>query len=547
MNQDQYGRKVRYSDGRRHTAPFGCPVRTLRNASTVRRLYPGDDTGKGVTELANAHRYYIVDWWGNTRGEDVRRFPVRGFGIRPSWDPEDAYADTNVTHRPKDGSAAGSGNLFNGDYSDKYSGNNNYVSNTASGNIDGGVDWFNPASSLRVGDRGDGRGCRWPTVFNESLLMAVSETHDASGLVLSHSTAEPAFGQGLIRPSNLVLQDGEVERGISDRVDLNSDDGLLRPSASVGEGFETVTADTRGAEPVSRDDFRLGLDVDTLAELNDGTSREYVVMSTEAASLHTDREVGQRTNIRGAYNVASRTLTDLDMTALTFAAQPVAGIIKHSNAHAMWSLGGTYVIDWSVYSGVLNDKGWGKAGASSSSNPYQDSNHDPIVQATNTTDSTIQFLYRPQQVLDYKHSQMFRPYITLNGPQAGANFYKATAGGKYGLFTSDVPSARTGTPSSPPYAPVYTMVPTSSTTVPDSMGPKIQGVDVTGYNKADIRSPVARMLMSENTLEHFRSDASRTDGTGEGDYTVQPRHSQTLHPKGSDGDASYNTGDHSGE
>ena len=547
MNQDQYGRKVRYSDGRRHTAPFGCPVRTLRNASTVRRLYPGDDTGKGVTELANAHRYYIVDWWGNTRGEDVRRFPVRGFGIRPSWDPEDAYADTNVTHRPKDGSAAGSGNLFNGDYSDKYSGNNNYVSNTASGNINGGVDWFNPASSLRVGDRGDGRGCRWPTVFNESLLMAVSETHDASGLVLSHSTAEPAFGQGLIRPSNLVLQDGEVERGISDRVDLNSDDGLLRPSASVGEGFETVTADTRGAEPVSRDDFRLGLDVDTLAELNDGTSREYVVMSTEAASLHTDREVGQRTNIRGAYNVASRTLTDLDMTALTFAAQPVAGIIKHSNAHAMWSLGGTYVIDWSVYSGVLNDKGWGKAGASSSSNPYQDSNHDPIVQATNTTDSTIQFLYRPQQVLDYKHSQMFRPYITLNGPQAGANFYKATAGGKYGLFTSDVPSARTGTPSSPPYAPVYTMVPTSSTTVPDSMGPKIQGVDVTGYNKADIRSPVARMLMSENTLEHFRSDASRTDGTGEGDYTVQPRHSQTLHPKGSDGDASYNTGDHSGE
>ncbi len=361
MNQDQYGRKVRYSDGRRHTAPFGCPVRTLRNASTVRRLYPGDDTGKGVTELANAHRYYIVDWWGNTRGEDVRRFPVRGFGIRPSWDPEDAYADTNVTHRPKDGSAAGSGLLFNGDYSDKYSGNNNYVSNTASGNINGGVDWFNPASSLRVGDRGDGRGCRWPTVFNESLLMAVSETHDASGLVLSHSTAEPAFGQGLIRPSNLVLQDGEVERGISDRVDLNSDDGLLRPSASVGEGFETVTADTRGAEPVSRDDFRLGLDVDTLAELNDGTSREYVVMSTEAASLHTDREVGQRTNIRGAYNVASRTLTDLDMTALTFAAQPVAGIVKHSNAHAMWSLGGTYVIDWSVYSGVLNDKGWGKA------------------------------------------------------------------------------------------------------------------------------------------------------------------------------------------
>ena len=547
MNQDQHGRKVRYSDGRRHTAPFGCPVRTLRNASTIRRLYPGDNAGQGIKELANAHRYYMVDWWGNNRGEDVRRFPVRGFGIRPSWDPEDAYLDTNVTHRPKDGAKGGGGNMFHGDYSDKYSGSNNYVSNTASGNVNGGVDWFNPASSLRVGDRGDGRGCRWPTVFNESLLMAVSETHDATGLVLSHSTAEPAFGQGLIRPSNLVLQDGEIERGISDRVDLNSDDGLLRSSASVGEGFETVTADSRGADPVSRDDFRLGLDVDTLAELNDGVSREYVVMSTEAASLHTDREVGQRTNIRGAYNVASRTLKDLDMTALSWAAQPVTGIVKHSNAHAMWALGGTYVIEWSAYAGILDDKGWGKASASSSSNPYQDSNHDPTIQTTNVTDSTIQFLYRPQQILDYKHSQMFRPYITLNGPQAGTNFYRATAGGKYGLFTSHVPSARTGTPSSPPYAPVYSLTPGSSVTVPDSMGPKIQGVDVTGYTKSDIRNPVARMVMSENTLEHFRSDANRTDGDGDGDYTVEPRFSQTLHPKGSDGDASYNTGDHSGE
>ena len=77
--------------------------------------------------------------------------------------------------------------------------------------------------------------------------------------------------------------------------------GLLKPTASVGEGTETVTADTRLVDPVSRDDVRIGLDVDTIAELNDGVSREYVIMSTEAASLHTDREVGQRTNIRGAY------------------------------------------------------------------------------------------------------------------------------------------------------------------------------------------------------------------------------------------------------
>jgi hypothetical protein len=96
IGQDQIGRQVRYSDGRRMTGPFGCPVRTLRNASTTTRMFPNDEAGQGIEELANAHRFYMVDWWGNTRGEDVRRFPVRGFGLRPSWDPEDAYKDTRM-------------------------------------------------------------------------------------------------------------------------------------------------------------------------------------------------------------------------------------------------------------------------------------------------------------------------------------------------------------------------------------------------------------------------------------------------------------------
>ena len=796
LGQDQIGRQVRYSDGRRMTSSFGCPVRTVRNASTVTRMFPNDEEGQGIEELARAHRHYMVDWWGNTRGEDVRRFPVRGFGMRPSWDPEDAYKDTNVAHRPA------ANDLFGGDGGDRQSGNANTVNNDAT-NM-GVVDWFNPASMLRVGDRGDGRGCRWPTVFNESLLMAISETHDASGIVLSANTAEPAYGQGLVRPSNNTLQAGEIERGISDRVDLDSDDGLLKPSAHVGEATETVNADIRGAEPVSRDDVRLGLDVDTVAELNDGVSREYVVMSTEAHSLHTDREVGQRTNIRGAYNFGSRTLKDLDMTALNWSSAPVTGVVKHSDAHAMWPLGGTYVMDWNKYSGNLDVKGWGQqipqsglslwlradsisvddgatvsewkdqsgngrdftqstandkptfvtsdatfnnkpcvqfssddlliksfdtglntnefttftvmctnndnnnyqvgyesrgfpssirmgyniyanmsgsfnrwefwAGQSSSwsainspngtavvnqpniltvsieggngaggtvtaqglrvdgtlatglalssstltpnyykntneasqvgkvtdtgstgtfpligkiaevihydrkltaaeinlvegylssrynitvtqntwspSNPYQDDGHNPISQNINFTDNNIQFLYRPAFGLDFKHSQMFRSYVALKGssPQENSNFYRATAGGKYGMFTSDAPGARTGTPSSPPYAPVYTVDPDTSTTVPVSQGPKIPGVDVTGYDKSDITNPVARMVMSENTLEHFRADASRRSiDDDEGDYSVQPRHSQTLHPKGSKGDASYNTGDHSGE
>jgi len=780
LNQDQIGRQVRYSDGRRMTQPFGCAVRTIRNPSTVRREYPGDIAGMNTSDLALAHKFYLIDWWGNTRGEDVRRFPVRGFGIRPSWDPEDAYADTNVTHRPA------AHDLFAGDGNDRYSGNANTANNDAS-NM-GVADWFNPASAMRVGDRGDGRGVRWPTVFNESMLMNVSEVHDATGIVLSHSTAEPAFGQGLVRPSNEVLQSGEIERGISARLDLAEDDGLLKSSASVGEGVETVTADTRFAEPVARDDIRMGLDVDTISELNDGVSREYVIMSTEAASLHTDREVGQRTNLRGAMTGGSRTLGNFDLTALDFSANPVAGITRFSNAHAYWPLGGTYIMEWSKYSGILDVKGWGlelpkngmvlwlKAGSlnlndgdavslwsdlsghghdftqstvsqqpdfvasdsdynnqplvhfdgddalntafsstlnpnnmtvfvvatvdaddgnyhgiidnytsntgwllyarmtgsnnywqwrtgtgsgqttisassdtvvpntpsivtlkmegsdgagggsttqtlfvngnseatsnavftkktntsatpilgdvgsfeltgqmaevifynraltdfeqkqvesylsekytintvslSQSSNPYQNFNHDSTIQNTNFADSKIDFLYRPAQVLDSKHVQFFRPAPVMKSgaDQVGSNFYRATAGGKYGLFTSDAPGALTGTPSNPPYAPVYSMNPVSSVTVPISQGPKIEGVDVTGYDKTDIRSPVARVVMSENTLEHFRADASRkSPDDEEGDYNVQPRHSQTLHPKGSDGDASYNTGDHSGE
>jgi len=542
LNQDQIGRQVRYSDGRRMTQPFGCPVRTVRNGSSVRRMYPNDHAGLGIAELANAHRYYLIDWWGNARGEDVRRFPVRGFGIRPAWDPEDAYADTNVTHRP----AANS--LFGGDGTDRYSGNANN-DNNASSNM-GTADWFNPASAMRVGDRGDGRGVRWPTHFNESLLADVSETVEPAGLVVSQPTAEPTVGKGLIRPRNDVLQSDETERGISNRLDLADEDGLLKPTAMVSEGIESVTADSMLAEPVGGDGVRIGLDIDTLAELNDGVSREYVIMSTEAHSLHTDREVGQRTTLRGALDIGSQTLGHLDMTTLSWSAQPVKGVLRVSNAHAFWALGGTYVMDWSVREGVLSDFGWGATTAADSTNPYQDANHSPKVDRTNNTDSSIELLMRPVMTLDKSHVQMFRhnPVVTSGTPQASPNFYSATGGCKYGFYVSDIPSARTGTPSSPPYKPVYAIKPASSVTTSTSDGPKILGVDVTGYVKTDITQPVARIVMSENTLEHFRSDAPRRlSENGESDFTVQPRHSQTLHPKGSSGDTSFNTGDHSGE
>jgi len=355
LNQDQIGRQVRYSDGRRMTRSFGCPVRTLFNTPSVTRLYPRDSAGKAITELANAHRFYMVDWWGNTRGEEVRRFPVRSIGIRPSWDPADAYKGTDYSHRPSNnGLFEGSGDL--------QSGNSNSVNDAQVTE----VDWFNPASMLRVGDRGDGRGARWPTVFNENLLMGISDTlgeMEPKGLVLSESTSEPSIGKGLVRPSNEALSGNEIERGISDRLDLSDSYGLLEVSASVAQGVEILDTaspvDSRLIEPVGRDGIRIGLDVDTIGELKGEQTKEYVVTSTEAVSLHTDKEVGQRTHIMGAYNVGHRTLKDLDMSTLNFAGNPSSGVVKHSNAHAFWALGGTYHIQWARQAGIIDITGWG--------------------------------------------------------------------------------------------------------------------------------------------------------------------------------------------
>ena len=55
------------------------------------RDWLGDGEGKGVVELSEAAQWYLVDWWANERGEDIRRAPVRGFGVRPAWDCGDAY------------------------------------------------------------------------------------------------------------------------------------------------------------------------------------------------------------------------------------------------------------------------------------------------------------------------------------------------------------------------------------------------------------------------------------------------------------------------
>jgi len=95
-----------------------------------------------------------------------------------------------------------------------------------------------------------------------------------------------------------------------------------------------------------------------------------------------------------------------------------------------------------------------------------------------------------------------------------------------------------------PYQPVY-LIEDSSDTVPTSKGPKLLGTEVTGYDKTSLKSNVTRLVISENTLQHFRSDAPRRDGVDK-DYTVKPRFSQALHGKGHKGDVDYSKRTHGG-
>ena len=94
----------------------------------------------------------------------------------------------------------------------------------------------------------------------------------------------------------------------------------------------------------------------------------------------------------------------------------------------------------------------------------------------------------------------------------------------------------------------------ASDTVPISQGPKIIGTAASGFDSSLLDNEITRVVMSENTLQHYRADAARRRTHQEGeskeermDYTVQPRFSQSLHPKGHKGDVSYNSNDHSGD
>ena len=598
VGSDLKGQQVKYSHGRRMCRPFGCAVRNIVNDPYAIRHHQGDyvagvasadtDITNRRRDLATALAHYMTDWWGNTTGEDVRRLPVRGFGIRPAWDPEDAYRATDRTKIAQV-----------------------FAAPAEHGKARVTLDSFDPATAKRVGDRGDGRGVRWPTVFNEDILQEIDTITDATGLVLSSNTAEPPSGLGYIRPDNDDLALDEAARGISRRLDIAADDGLLKPEAMAGSNVEKAKNDLLPAsevlqEPISRIAPRMGIDAPSVEELTGGVSAKHVAIATEAHSLHTDRVAGRRYIVAGGIDTddSNKVVGDFDLTELHFSSyKPV---MRLNYTHGIWPMGGTLILDLENYMESISDQGWG-ASLGRGSNPYQSGDHNPLgSNPTNISDNTIRFLLRPVRVLDHRHLEVFRDQD---------NALSGTAGGKYGLFTYSTPSARATTSQrflrssnpaedNPPYAPAYfysistftdatcdynndptitmdstallvvgisvtgTGIPTGATiasitdsthfelsaattggsvtngtltfgapyTATSSAGPKIPGTEASGFANS-LKQTVARISISNNTLQHLRADANRR-----GDFTVQPRYTQSLYPG-----TNLNKSDHSGE
>ena len=87
-----------------------------------------------------------------------------------------------------------------------------------------------------------------------------------------------------------------------------------------------------------------------------------------------------------------------------------------------------------------------------------------------------------------------------------------------------------------------------------SQGPKIIGTAATGFDSSLLDNEITRVVVSENTLQHYRADAARRRTHQEGVRARKsglalsiPRFSQSLHPKGHKGDVSYNSNDHSSD
>ena len=184
----------------------------------------------------------------------------------------------------------------------------------------------------------------------------------------------------------------------------------------------------------------------------------------------------------------------------------------------------------------------------------------------NEDDKSVKFLLRPIRTLDSKHVEVYRIHnSTITGtPQYDQNYLFTSSGGKYGLFTYEVSNGRAATGNlasgrslpdgNGPYLPVFVFDPTGAFTTPTSFGPKLPGTEVSGFDKESLNSTVSRLVISDNSLQHHRSDAPRRrqeedtdDEMRRIDFSVKPRFSQALHSKGHKGDISFSITDHSGD
>ena len=413
-----YGRMTKYSDGMRMTRPFGCPVRTLRNNSDlsantetnltlkphIRREWLGDDYGHGILDVALASQYYLVDWWGNTRGEDVRRMPVRGFGVSPAWSPKEGINEFNKLGTSNSKFIHGGGSnpynpfymghsfynfkkilsphlgsgevqyqltanaqgvsVFTSPYDTIPSqvGNYNAINSGIQNEI---VDFFFPATARRVGDEGGGRGNRYPTAFIQEffadldildelpLEITEGKVPKTKGTVLSYNTVEPNIGEGYIRPKNTVLGTDEIPRGISARLQIDNY-GLLKPEATLssrqlGQIINSKFITTPYTDVISRSSPKIGLDVENF----EGIDNNAMIVNTEAHSLHTNRQVGQRGILQHGYIGAETNV--ISMGYLT-------GAVNHiyNNTSMFKNIGGTNILNLKNYSAPIDLGNWGR-------------------------------------------------------------------------------------------------------------------------------------------------------------------------------------------
>jgi len=317
----------------------------------------------------------------------------------------------------------------------------------------------------------------------------------------------------------------------------------MKPAAMVGENMASAESNMLPAnqtlqEPLSREAPKVGIDAEVIGGSGE---RNYAIMGTEATSLHTDRSVGQRFVLEGGVRVFNKTLGDYDLTGLDLRndTNGTKQVMRFGHTHGVPVMGGSFILEVSSYIQPISDLGWGRsAGSDPSTNPYQTQDNNPRVTQSNSTDKSIKFLVRPVRVLDHKHVEMFRI--------AKDKYLSCTAAGRYGLFVYDTPNGRATlarstyikntnpTPTGAPYPPAY-LFDSSSDTAPKSKGPKIPGSKSSTF-VSQLGQPVARMIVSSNTLQHYRGDASRKQSVKNSDeefirynYSTQPRFTQSLY------------------